>query len=55
LQDLTPGIANPDQSIEDRFKSLLGPIINKKFKFEKLPFSETIKYLDDNSDVPSVR
>ena len=48
-------VFNPDQSIEDRFKNLLGPRINKKFKFEKLPFSETIKYLDDNSEVPSVR
>lgn len=48
-------IFNPDQSIEDRFKSLLGPRINKKYKFEKIPFSEAIKYLDDNSDVPSVR
>jgi len=48
-------VFNPDQSIEDRFKSLLGPRINKKFKFEKIPFSEAIKYLDDNSGVPSVR
>jgi hypothetical protein len=53
-------VFNPDQSIKERFESLLGPRIIKRYKFEKLPFSEAIDFLKDNiigkeSKSPSVR
>jgi len=38
-------VFNPDSSIEKRFKDLLGPRIIKRYKFEKLPFSEAIDFL----------
>lgn len=53
-------VFNPDESIENRFKDLLGPRIIRRHRFEPLPFSEAIDFLKDNiigkeSKSPSVR
>jgi len=40
-------VFNPDQSIKEKFKNLLGPRINKIYEFEQKLFSEAIIFLKD--------